>query len=56
MKKLKLNHKGQGLMEYIILSTLIGIVCLLATKQLGSVIHKRIQYIRERIVDQIPIK
>ena len=56
MKKIYQNNNGQGLMEYIILSTLIGIVCLLATKQLGSVIHKRIQFVRERIVDQIPIK
>ena len=56
MKKFKnalKNQKGQGVMEYVILASLIGIFCLGAVKQFGEVINKRITYMRSEIVDNI---
>ena len=50
------DQQGQGVLEYIILTSLIGIFCLFAVKQLGGVIKTRIQDMREQIVDQIPTK
>lgn len=40
--KKKLGSKGQGVMEYVIISSLIGIFCLVAIKQYGEVVQKRI--------------
>jgi hypothetical protein len=58
MKALKIakNEKGQGVMEYIILSSLVGIFCLVAVSQFGNVLQKRIQNMREMIVKEIPLK
>lgn len=56
MKKNKLlNQKGQGIMEYVIISSLIGIVCLVAMKQFGEVIDKRIKSMKSQIVDNIEV-
>ncbi len=49
-----MNNKGQGVMEYIIISSLIGIFCLVAVKQFGSVVQKRINYMKESVVKNIP--
>ena len=49
-------QRGQGIMEYIIISSLVGIFCLLAIKQFGSVIHKRIQSMKQAIVKNIPLQ
>ena len=48
------KNKGQGLMEYLIITSLIGIVCLYTVKQFGEVIKKRIQKARAEIVKVIP--
>lgn len=48
------NQRGQGVLEYIILTSLIGIFCLVSVKQFGKVIDKRIDNMREKIVDSIP--
>jgi len=53
-KKLKLNNKGQGIMEYIILTSLISIICIVAVKNLGGVIQRRINMVKEEIVRIIP--
>lgn len=50
------NQKGQGVMEYIILSSLIGIFCLVAISQYGNVLQKRLENMRSRIVKELPIK
>lgn len=50
------NPSGQGIMEYIILSSFIGIVCLLAVKQFGSVLEKRIDYLKSQIVENIKMQ
>ena len=49
MKKLVKNQKGQGIMEYVIISSLIGIVCLVAVKNFGNKIQDRIQYMNGRV-------
>ncbi len=53
-KKILKNQQGQGVMEYVILSSLIGIFCLIAVKQFGSVVQTRIKNMKEEIVKNIP--
>lgn len=55
MKKILKNQKGQGIMEYVIISSLIGICCLIAVKQFGDVINKRIDAMKAKVVDNISI-
>lgn len=50
------NQKGQGIMEYIILSSLIGIFCLVTMKQFGTVLKERIENMKEEIVKNIELK
>lgn len=47
------NQSGQGIMEYIILTSLIGIFCLVSVKQFGEVIQKRINSMKSSIVKNI---
>lgn len=47
------NQNGQGVLEYVILASLIGIFCLAAVKQFGSVINTRINHMRKTVVEQI---
>lgn len=54
MKNFK-NQKGQGVMEYIIISSLVGIFCLVAIKQFGSVIQTRINDMKSHIVKNIKV-
>jgi hypothetical protein len=56
MKILKQNQKGQALMEYVIVSGLVGIMCLIAVKQFGEVIQKRIESMKTHISSNIDIK
>lgn len=54
--KFSKNQKGQGVMEYIILSSLVGIFCLVAVSQFGNVLQRRIENMRQIIVKEIPLK
>jgi len=56
MKKLIKNEKGQGIMEYVIISSLVGICCLVAVKQFGEVVQKRILSMKSQITEQIELK
>jgi len=56
MKNLTKNQRGQGVMEYVILSSLIGIFCLLAVKNFGEVIKTRVQQMKSHIVRNIKIQ
>jgi len=47
------NQKGQGVMEYLILTSLIGIVCIVAVKQLGTTIKTRIDHVKKEISENI---
>lgn len=51
--KLTKNQKGQGVMEYVIISSLVGIVCITAVKGFGNVINKRVQVMKESISSSI---
>ncbi len=50
------KQKGQGVMEYVIISALIGIICLGAVKQFGGVIQNRMEYMRSQVVSTIPMR
>lgn len=52
----KNKQKGQGVMEYVIISALIGIICLGAVKQYGGVIQNRMEYMRSQVVSTIPMR
>ena len=56
MKKLLRNQKGQGIMEYVIISSLIGICCLVAVKSFGEVIQQRIANMQSQVVKEIGLK
>lgn len=53
LNKLIKNQKGQGIMEYVIISSLIGVICLVAVKDFGGVIKKRVEYMQKRVVSEI---
>jgi Flp pilus assembly pilin Flp len=55
MGKFIQNQRGQGLMEYVILSSLVGICCLIAVKQFGNVIKERIEEMKERVTKEIRV-
>jgi Tfp pilus assembly protein PilE len=55
MKFIK-NQKGQGIMEYVIISSLVGICCLVAVKSFGEVIQKRIASMQSQVVKEISLK
>ncbi len=54
MKLIK-NQKGQGVLEYIIITSLIGITCLIAMKQFGQVVKHRIDGMKSKISKEIRI-
>ena len=49
------NKKGQATLEYIIISSLIGIFCLFAMKRIGQVLEKRLNYIKTSITKNLPM-
>lgn len=55
MKFIK-NQQGQGIMEYVIISSLVGICCLIAMKQFGEAIQKRIENMKSQVVTGIDLK
>lgn len=55
LNKLIKNQKGQGIMEYVIISSLIGIVCLTMVSQFGKVIQERIAEMKERVTKEIKV-
>jgi len=56
MKNKLSDQKGQGVMEYILISSLVGIFCLVAIKQVGKVLQKRVQHLKSSIAQEIPIR
>ncbi len=49
------EKSGQGLMEYIILTGLIGIFCLGIVGTFGKTLQKRIQYMKEQITENLKV-
>ena len=56
MKRILKNQKGQGIMEYVIISSLIGICCLVAVKEFGDVVKKRIDNMKGSITDELTLR
>lgn len=56
LKQSKLNQKGQGVMEYVILTGLIGIFCLGMVKNFGGTLKKRLEQIDKKITKEVSIK
>lgn len=54
--KLCKNQKGQAVMEYIILTALVGIFCLAAVKKIGKSMNTRLNQIDKKITREIQIK
>jgi hypothetical protein len=54
-KKQNKDIKGQATLEYIIISSLIGIFCLFAMKRIGQVLEKRLNYIKTSITKNLPM-
>ena len=52
-KELLKDQKGQGVMEYVIISSLVGIVCIVAVKGFGEVIKERVEDMKSSIVKNI---
>ena len=50
------NQKGQGVMEYVIISSLVGIFCLVAVKEFGGVVKTRVHAMKEEIVKNIEVR
>jgi hypothetical protein len=55
MKMFIKNQQGQGIMEYVIISSLVGICCLVAVKQFGGVVQERINEMKERVTKEIKV-
>ena len=49
----KNKQKGQGIMEYIILTGLIGIFCLFAVKNFGKTMKKKVESMQAKIQKEI---
>jgi hypothetical protein len=56
MKKIFKNQKGQGIMEYVIISSLVGLCCLVAVREFGDVVKKRIDNLKSQVVSEIKLK
>ena len=55
-KNLFKNEKGQGVLEYIILTSMVGIFCLVAVKKFGNTLETRMNQMNKKIIKQIEIK
>lgn len=54
MKALK-NQRGQGVMEYVILTGLIGIFCLVAVGKFGKTLNTRLDQMNNKISKRVKI-
>ena len=50
------NNKGQGVMEYMIITSLVGIVCLVAVKNFGGKVQKYMDNSSKYIEKQITLR
>ena len=49
------NQNGQAVMEYIMITALIGIFCLAAVKKMGKSLDTRLDQINKKITNEIKI-
>ncbi len=50
------NQKGQGLIEYVILVALVALVTVSASNLLGKEINSKIESIKEKVDEGIPVR
>lgn len=55
-KSLVKNQKGQSIMEYIIISGLVGIFCLFAVKDFGKIVQNKITLMKKKISKEISVR
>lgn len=55
MKKMK-SQKGQGVLEYIIISSLVGIFCLAAIGKYGDVLNNRVKNMTKTVSERIQLR
>ncbi|MBD65816.1 MAG: hypothetical protein CME62_11455 [Halobacteriovoraceae bacterium] len=55
-KKILKNEKGQGVLEYIILTALIGIFCLATVKKFGKSLDTRMNQMDKKIKKELVIR
>ncbi len=55
-KKILRNNKGQGVMEYLIITSLIGIVSIVAVRQFGTTVRNKINDVKVRLNEEIQIR
>ncbi len=53
---MQLNEKGQSILEYIIITSLIGVFSLMTMKQFGEVLKTRIEHMKQKITQNITIQ
>lgn len=56
ISKVLKNQKGQGVLEYVIISGLIGIFCLVAVGNFGKTIKNKIDQMDKKVSGRILIK
>lgn len=56
ISKILKNQKGQGVLEYVIISGLIGIFCLVAVGNFGKTIKSKIDQMDKKVSGRILIK
>jgi Flp pilus assembly pilin Flp len=56
MQKILKNQKGQGIMEYVVISSLIGICCLVAVKNFGEVVQNRIENMKSFVSEKVTLQ
>jgi Flp pilus assembly pilin Flp len=54
-KKEPIANKGQAILEYIIITSLIGIICLSIIKQFGTTLKTRMNHINSTLVEKLKI-
>jgi Flp pilus assembly pilin Flp len=50
------NQRGQGLLEYLILTALVALVCVGAAKLLGKKIQTKMKEVKNQIEEGIPVR
>ena len=49
------NNSGQGLMEYIILAILVGVISIAAIKSLGNTVRSKAQTVRSQVNEEVDL-
>lgn len=50
-----MNHAGQGLTEYLILMVLISVVCIAASKSVGSTVKRKLEMVNRHINQEVDL-